>query len=976
MIFPFFVLSIGAVVIIFITLLLALKWKILAKMGMRNAIRRKVTMMLIIAGSLTGTAFIVGSFVINDSFQYFMYSGIRRNLGTIDEVLVPNKATYFSDAEVSKIIEALSNSEYVESVLPIMTKSTVAAPIGQIRSLNPSKIAQVNFIGVNLDQLRKFDTGKLFPDLSLSGNSVVVSEKFANALNLKVGDSFEAIINPFQIILGSPQKFKIAGIVPQEGVLGYQDIQGITSPIFMTIEQMKEIFSIDNYNEILIANKGNYISGAKYTQNVDSLIKALDVPVRIYNVKEEQIKNLNQGQIGWLFLILSGFSIAAGVLLLINVYTMLSDERKSDLGTLRAIGFSRFKVGFILYFEGFVYSLISSFLGIFVGLGIAWFMINEFSNLATNVSHEFTPLINTGTFNFSLHFEPLSLVYGFFVGLIVPIAVLMYMAFKIGRLNIVKAIREIEDNGEENKHRNFIMTLVLFLLSVLVSIWAIYSLNAILTYGAIITSALIFPFFFADNLRRIVGNFFSFSVIVFAFSSNLIPFISEQSNKSLWLLGLRSFSILLAALFLLSYNFEIFDKFLGIFSLKKYRAAVKLAVAETAHHKRRTGLTIAMYSIVIFVISLMTVIPYSETLQINSAKSTIFGGYDTVGIPIIGKLNVSPSQLSNLDYITYYATMSMVSAKYMSNGKVSPDYQMVILNKRLVDGLDLQVNSAVNGIKDLKSLYDYLDSHPGSVAVFGVNGVKIGQKILISNEGSSNFNFSQSSQSQNVTSTATALKNPKEFTVVGILQSNNNYNAIPAGFYTTMRSASAFENLSPTEFLLTKLAGTTEEAQYENFQKLTAFLKTRFIFALFSKQTVEIFTNILNGFVNIVNVFLYFGLSVGIIGLAILIVKSLHERKKTVGILKALGFSKNLIFTSFFLEINFVVILGILIGFITGVVTSYLIYATLNLGTIYIPLWQFAILGIVFYLISILTTFIPTRNATRIPPVEALRYRE
>jgi len=45
----------------------------------------------------------------------------------------------------------------------------------------------------------------------------------------------------------------------------------------------------------------------------------------------------------------------------------------------------------------------------------------------------------------------------------------------------------------------------------------------------------------------------------------------------------------------------------------------------------------------------MTVIPYSETLQINSAKSTIFGGYDTVGIPIIGNLNVATSQLSNLD---------------------------------------------------------------------------------------------------------------------------------------------------------------------------------------------------------------------------------------------------------------------------------------------------------------------------------------
>lgn len=975
MILPFFILSVAAIFIIFVTLFLALKWKILAKMGMRNALRRKVTMLLIIAGSLTGTAFIVGSFVINDSFQYFMYSGIRKNLGTIDEIVLPNKSVYFSEEEISKLIDALSNSEYVESVLPIMTKSTVAAPIGQIRSLDPNKIAQVNFIGVNLDELKKFDTGRFFPDLSLSGNSVVISESLARALNLKVGDSFESIINPFQIILGAPQRFKIVAIVPEEGVLGYKDIQGITSPIFLTTTQMKDIFSIDGYNEILVSNKGNYISGAQYTEKVDNLIKSLDVSVKVYNVKEEQIKNLDQGQIGWLFLILSGFSIGAGVLLLINIYTMLSDERKSDLGTLRAIGFSRFKVGFILYFEGFFYSLISSFLGVFVGLGIAWFMISEFSSLANNVSRQFTPLMNTSTFNFSIHFDLISLIYGFLVGLIVPSVVLIYMAFRIGHLNIVRAIRGIEESVNEKRARNFIMTLVIFSVSVLISISGIYSSNAILAYGAIITSSLIFPFFFKGRLRRIVGNFFSFSIVVFAFSSNLIPFIYEQSNKSLWLLGLRSFSILLATLFLLSYNFEIFDKFLSLFSLKKHRAAVKLAVAETAHHKRRTGLTIAMYSIVIFVISLMTVIPYSETLQINAAKSTIFGGYDTVGIPVIGKLSVTSSQLSNLDYITYYATMSMISAKYMSNGKVSSDYQMVILNKRLVDGLDLGVKDGINGIKDLRTLYGYLETHPGSVAVFGLNGLKVGQEILISNEGASNFNFSQSSQSQNISSSST-LKNPKEFTIVGILQSDNNYNAIPTGFYTTMQTASIFGAFSPSEFLLTKLAGKTEAEQYQNFEKLTAFLKIRFIFTLFSKQAVEIFTNVLNGFVNIVNIFLYFGLSVGIIGLAILIVKSMHERKRTVGILKALGFSRNMIFTSFFLEINFVVILGILIGFISGVITSYLIYVTLNLGTIYIPVNQFVLLGIVFYLISVLTTFIPTRNATKIPPVEALRYTE
>ncbi len=973
----FLILSFVALFIIAVTLIFAIRWKILAKMGMRNAIRRKVTMFLIIAGSLTGTAFIVGSFVINDSFQYFLYSGIRKNLGVIDEVVTPNKNTYFSTQEMTKMLDGLSSSPYVNSVLPIITKSTVAAPVGDLKSLDPNKIAQVNFIGVDLNDLRKFGEGSLFPNITLSGNEVVISDVIAKALKLSVGDYFEALINPFQIIFGAPQKFKIAGIVNEAGVLGYKGTQGFVSPIFMSLSQMKNIFNLGSYNEILVANKGDYLSGAQYTKNVDDeLLKIAGNSVKINNVKEDQIASLNQGQIAWLFLILSGFSIGAGVLLLINVYTMLSDERMSDLGTLRAIGFSKRRVGFILYFEGFVYSLIASFAGVFVGLGIAWFMIEEFSNFAGNLRNQVTALVSTGSFDFSLHFSTISLIYGFLVGLIIPSIVLLYMGFRVGRLNIVRAIRQIPGDVNAKSKNRFVSVLVIFSIFVLVSIVGISSSNAIVTYAGIMSTALIFPFFIEDKrLKRIVGNIFSFGIVVFAFASNLIPYIEAESNKSLWLLGLRSFSILLVALFLLYYNFEFFDRIFGFFSRSSSRASVKLAIAETSQHKRRAGLTIAMYSIVIFVISLMTVIPYSQTLQIDSAEKSIFGGYDTVGIPIIGKINVTSAQLSNLDFLTYYATMSMVSVKYASNGKISNNYQMVILNKKLVDGLDLKVKDGINGLTNLKSLWQYIENHPGTVIAFGLNNTKIGQQVELANGGESSFNFSQSSQ--NVTTASTLLKNPHNFIVAGILENTSNYDAIPYGFYTSQETASQLSTaLQPTEFLLTKLAGTNNDQKYSNFQKLTAFLKIRFIFALFAKQTVEIFTNILNGFVNIINTFLYFGLSVGIIGLAILIVKSLHERKRTVGILKALGFSQSMIFRSFFLEINFVVIVGILIGFISGIVTSYLIYTTLNLGAVFIPWTQFIELGIVFYGISILTTFFPTRNATRIPPVEALRYRE
>jgi putative ABC transport system permease protein len=46
-------------------------------------------------------------------------------------------------------------------------------------------------------------------------------------------------------------------------------------------------------------------------------------------------------QLGSLFLFIASFSIIAGVMPLVNVFVMLADERRGQLGMLRAIGMRR-----------------------------------------------------------------------------------------------------------------------------------------------------------------------------------------------------------------------------------------------------------------------------------------------------------------------------------------------------------------------------------------------------------------------------------------------------------------------------------------------------------------------------------------------------------------------------------------------------------------------------------------------------------
>ena len=965
--------------VIAITLFYSYRYLTLSKISMRNAFRRKISMLLIIAGSLTGTAFIVGSFVINDSFQYFMFSNIRRTIGSVDEVVKP-KGAYFDGKTLDKLITVLSNSSYVDGVLPVSVKKTVAARNGKIHSLDPRSITTVSFIGVDLNRLRKFGNGRFFPNVQLKGNDVVVGQALASYLKLKVGDVIQALSNPLQLLFGIPPSFKVVAIVKQNGILGYQGTNGFTLPIFVTPSQMKKIFGVSGYDQLLISNKGDYIQGAKYTKEVDELIrKTVGDTVKIENLKEEQIKSVKSQQIGKLFILLSSFAIAAGTLLIVNIYTMLADERKSSLGTLRAIGFSRKRTGFILYFEGFIYSLIASGVGTFVGLLVAWFMINEFSGFFSSTTSELSDLFSVQSSPFVLHFNISSLVYGFSFGMMIPILVLLFMAVKIGRLNIVKAIRNIPDNPLKNGKKQFWFFLIAFSIFVALIFLGNISLDAFIMYTGVIGSALLFPSFFKKGrLKRYLGNFAALFVIVFAFVSNDITYVESASANSLWFLGLKSFSILLAALFFLAYDIEIFDKLFSKLSTRSLRAPFKLAMAETAQNKRRTGMTIAMYAIVIFVISLMTIVPYSQVIQVQNGQKTIFQGYDAVGLPLSGKsVRVTPQQLASMKYISYYATASMISVRYEINRIAAKQiYQMVAMNEKALMGSQFKISRSIPQIKDLKSLWSYLKSHPGSVVAFGLSRATIGEVVSISKEGNFSFNFSNSSPQGMDLLLAGPLKNPKKFKIVATFD-NKGLTAFPAGFYTCPQTVKeAFGSLGGNEFLLVKLAGKSSAQKKSNFEKFLAFLKTRFAIGLFSKQLLDVFANMIMSFVNIINSFLYFGLSVGIVGLAILILKTLHERRRTIGILKAIGFTKSKVFASFFIETNFVVILGILSGFLAGWITSSMIYSSLNIGEMFVPWMQLIGLGVVFYMISIFATILPIEKASKLPPAEVLRYYE
>jgi putative ABC transport system permease protein len=134
-----------------------------------------------------------------------------------------------------------------------------------------------------------------------------------------------------------------------------------------------------------------------------------------------------------------------------------------------------------------------------------------------------------------------------------------------------------------------------------------------------------------------------------------------------------------------------------------------------------------------------------------------------------------------------------------------------------------------------------------------------------------------------------------------------------------------------------------------------------------------------SGFLKLIEGFMGLGLIVGLAAVGVIAFRSVVERRQQIGMLRAIGYRRNLISMSFGLETLFVVGIGIVAGTLLGVVLGYNLFNSEDAGaggsgTFIVPWQLIAILVAGTLTVATLTTWIPARQASRVAPAEALRY--
>jgi len=209
-------------------------------------------------------------------------------------------------------------------------------------------------------------------------------------------------------------------------------------------------------------------------------------------------------------------------------------------------------------------------------------------------------------------------------------------------------------------------------------------------------------------------------------------------------------------------------------------------------------------------------------------------------------------------------------------------------------------------------------------------------------------------------------------TLVGIIQEE----WFLTGLFVNASFAAEFGAVSPEVYLF-----RLQDPSLSNSKEYAEALEEEYILYGTNTQVIEEEINeVLQRFLQIMSLvqgFLGLGLIVGIAGLGIVAVRAVHERFHEIGVMRAIGYTREAVMGSFVIEVSFVALLGAFLGVVLGILSMYNIFLSIpeEEGLKFVIDWfKLSLIMTIAYIASLLAAIGPSRAAARVAPAEALRY--
>lgn len=411
--------------------------------------------------------------------------------------------------------------------------------------------------------------------------------------------------------------------------------------------------------------------------------------------------------------------------------------------------------------------------------------------------------------------------------------------------------------------------------------------------------------------------------------------------------------------------------------------ALKMAVAYPLANRFRTGMTIAMFSLIVFSLTVFSVLlanfdsAYAGsdargrldlvvTANDGSAVTDVVGSLDEAGNPISGEIAGSgrvtvtrgPQRVTQVGVDNnsgYYPVLGADDDFFASLGTTLDAIAFGYANDAAV--MEAVRNDPTLALADSSVIgINWNDTYDWSAKDHGLDGDFFNPVTV------------EIFDAANGTTTTV--------TIIGILKAQLPTSTI-AGIYLNERAHT--ELLGTPNYLRTYIRLTEGFDGREAARLIDSDLAVRGVDAQSVEKILSDLSSTQTAFNRMFQAFMALGLLVGIAGLGVIAFRSVVERRQQIGMLRAIGYQRGIVTLTFLFESSFIAVMGILSGVVGGAILGRNLLTSPSFTdgadiTFAMPWAEIVLVIVASFLFSLMMTWWPSRGASRVPVAEALRY--
>jgi putative ABC transport system permease protein len=982
-------LLVGLLVSLSVVAYVVLRNRIMFRMGVRNIPRRMAQTVLIVIGLMLSTLIISAALTTGDTVDRSMTNWVYDLAGHLDEIVefdvdktgAEAAEPFVPEPTVAELEAALGDDPDIDGIAPVLfepvpvinPRTGLSTPSAFLTGADPERMDGFPDI-VSLDG-EVLDVGALAPD------EIYLNESGQDELDAQPGDTLQVFV------AGIAAPFKVVDIVRDKYITGAVTTeQGQSQDGMVTrLDVAQQLFDREGEVDFIgISNRGGVRDGMALSdtvaEKVEDVLAKTNPNLSVEKIKQDtvEIAELLGNVMSTMFLVMGLFSIAAGILLIFMIFVMLAAERKPEMGMARAVGSKRGQLIQSFLSEGMAYNLgaalVGAGLGVLVAVAIARVMNRFFTEFGINI----TPYVT-----------PRSLIIAYSLGVVVTFITVVISSWRVSRLNIVRALRDIpEPTYRRATRRTLILGIIAILFGVFLAWVGVTSgVLAPFTLGVSISLLSLAPVMrYLALPERPVFTIVGLAVLAYwALFSGPLEDILPEMEGDIEMFFLSGIFMVAAATFVIVYNADILLHLLERAGgrLGRLLPALRIAVAYPLANKFRTGMTLAMIALVVFAVVMMSImnINYNALFLRDDAR----GGWDIVvqenpNNPV-GDLEAALEREGSVDTEQFAAVGAVripdlfVGSELRQVGAAEEweDYLVLGVDDAFARDSQIGLQTRARQYPDDEAVWEALRTTPG-LAVIDAFAVSEG------GFGGLEFHVDDFDETAEVMDPlALQLRDPASkgmipLKVVGVIDFGSSANFF--GLYISEETFNqVFGEPEFSRFYVKVQPGVDDS---DMAKAIESALVTTGAQAESLKDQIEEQQTTFNSFFYLIQGFMGMGLLVGTAAVGVIAFRSVVERRQQIGMLRAIGYTRGTVALSFIMESSFIALLGIATGIGLAVLLSFNILnsdelSNIDMGFI-IPWWQILLTAAFAFGASFLMTILPSRQAAGITIAEAIRY--